>query len=78
MNKLARTFLAITLITATLPGCSTVNGQPVTDGRAVAGAILGILVVGGLIALAANQDDEPDSTIVTRGPNGTYVTEVYR
>lgn len=78
MNKTISTFLAIALISSTMPGCSTVNGQPIDNGRAVAGAILGILVVGGLIALAASQDDEPDSTIVTRGPNGTYVTEVYR
>ena len=64
-----------------LQGCGsigTVNGTPVDNSRAIAGAIVGILVVGGLIALAANMDDEPDATIVTRGPNGTYTTEVYR
>ena len=75
MNK---RMIAAVLIATLTTGCSTINGQPVDNGRAVAGAILGILVVGGLIALAASQSDEPDAVIETRGPNGTYRTEIYR
>lgn len=73
MNKL----IPIILSASILSGCATINGQDPTA-RNVAGIIVGALIIGGLVALAANQADEPDATVVTKGPNGTYVTEIYR
>ena len=78
-----RTFIALTLSAVlALNGCATtdLNGQPSpTTGQDVARALIGIALVGGLIALAASQDnDDPEETYVTSCGGGTCRTDVYR
>lgn len=73
-----RTFIALILSAAlVLPGCSTINGEPAqlnNAGKILVAAVL----VGGLIALAANQDDNPKESYVTTCGGGTCRTDVYR
>jgi hypothetical protein len=77
-----RTNLSALVLSAVLllNGCAStnLNGQPSpTTGQDVARAIIGIAIVGGIIALAANQERKPDAVIQTTGPMGVTTSNIY-
>lgn len=80
MNRTALSALTLSA-TLLLNGCAhtNLNGSPSpTTGQDVARALIGIALVGGLIALAANKDDNPKESYVTTCGGGTCRTDVYR
>lgn len=79
MNRTNLTALTLTAALL-LNGCAhtNLNGSPSpTTGTDIATALVGIAIIGGIIALAANQERKPDAVIQTTGPMGTTTSNVY-
>ena len=83
MNRLTTSTLVLAASLA-LQGCAstTLNGDPVPGsptGQDVAKAIVGLVIVGGLLYAASKASgDGPDERFVTTCGGGTCTTDVYR